>query len=412
MGIGGRGLSATTGKLSTANATSAGPSRSDLNCLSIPYSTTDGLPPQPIITCTATTKASSTAGRTNEAAIEKPTWFFGESTPCSNYMATVSPSTSATFPAPRTPQTAHHEGRSPRILSSCLPSPCLETCISSSAMQTPTQLKSKPWDIVNAQLTMRLSTRTNMMTKSGDSSCCSSTVHGATNVPHFVATTPIAIAETTAHPRPYNISLTPHPSSLRPHCLARDRLRLWQPHITRSRRDHMGSLVSISDGNIDRILTVLSHSHAQSTRETYGSSLLVFHVFCDTRAIPEEQHCPTSSVLILAFIAACSGLYSGKSLENYFYAVRAWHLLHGQPWHADADQCTLAMAGGKRLAPITSKRPKCAPFTIDILVAIHSTLDLSSPLHATVYVCLTTSFYTIARVGEFTVPSLHDFDPQ
>ncbi|KAG2056926.1 hypothetical protein BDR06DRAFT_1038034, partial [Suillus hirtellus] len=170
--------------------------------------------------------------------------------------------------------------------------------------------------------------------------------------------------------------------------------------------------INITDSNIDRIIMVLSHSHAQSTRETYGSSLLVFHVFCDTRAIPEEQRCPASSVLILAFIAACSGLYSGKSLENYFYAVRAWHLLHGQPWYADSDQCTLAMAGGRQLVPITSKRPKHTPFTIDILVAIHSTLDLSSPLHTAVYACLTTSFFTIAHVGEFTVPSLHRFDPQ
>lgn len=114
-------------------------------------------------------------------------------------------------------------------------------------------------------------------------------------------------------------------------------------------------LVRISDSDIDRIITVLSHSHAQSTWETYGSGLLVFHVFCDACKIPEEQRCPASSVLMLAFIAACSGLYSGKSLENHFYAVRAWHLLHGQPWLVNTDQCTLAISGGKRLTPITSK---------------------------------------------------------
>ncbi|KAG2338695.1 hypothetical protein BDR05DRAFT_978039 [Suillus weaverae] len=135
------------------------------------------------------------------------------------------------------------------------------------------------------------------------------------------------------------------------------------------------------DGNIDRIITVLAHSHATSTCETYGSGLLVFH----------EQHCPASSVLILAFIAACSGLYSGK--------IQAWHLLHGQPWLANHDQCTLALGGGKCLAPE-------APFTVDILIAIHLTLDLTTPLHTAVYACLTTCFYTIARIGEFTVPSL------
>lgn len=138
----------------------------------------------------------------------------------------------------------------------------------------------------------------------------------------------------------------------------------------------------------------------------------MFHVFCDAHAILEEQRCPASSVLILAFIAACSGIYSGKCLENYFYAIRAWHLLHGQPWLANSDQCTLAIGGGKHLAPLTLKRPKCAPFTVDILAAIHSTLDLSSPLHAAVFACLTTAFYSIARIGKFTVPSLNSFDQQ
>ncbi|KAG2049823.1 hypothetical protein BDR06DRAFT_1067416, partial [Suillus hirtellus] len=167
-----------------------------------------------------------------------------------------------------------------------------------------------------------------------------------------------------------------------------------------------------SDSDIDRIITVLSHSHAPSTWETYGSGLLVFHVFCDACAILEDQHCPASSVLILAFIAACSGLYSGKSLENYFYAIRAWHLLHGQAWLMNNDQFSLAISGSKRLAPITSKQPKRAPFTVDILVAIRSTLDLSSPLHAAIYACLTTSFYTITHIGEFTIPSLLNFNPQ
>jgi hypothetical protein len=32
---------------------------------------------------------------------------------------------------------------------------------------------------------------------------------------------------------------------------------------------------------------------------------------------------------MLAFIAACAGAYSGAALANYFYAVQAWHTLHG-----------------------------------------------------------------------------------
>ncbi|RXW17521.1 hypothetical protein EST38_g8332 [Candolleomyces aberdarensis] len=39
-------------------------------------------------------------------------------------------------------------------------------------------------------------------------------------------------------------------------------------------------------------------------------------------------------------------------------------------------------------------------------------LDLSDPLHSAVYACLTTTFYSAARLGEFVVKSLTAFDPQ
>ncbi|KAG2339083.1 hypothetical protein BDR05DRAFT_892318 [Suillus weaverae] len=90
----------------------------------------------------------------------------------------------------------------------------------------------------------------------------------------------------------------------------------------------------------------------------YGSGLLVFYVFCDACRIPEEQHCPASSVLLLAFIAICAGVYSGKTLANYFYTICAWHLLYGQPWLMHQAKITLALEGAKCLALPASKLPK------------------------------------------------------
>jgi hypothetical protein len=222
---------------------------------------------------------------------------------------------------------------------------------------------------------------------------------------------PLVTNLSNAIPRAYPLTLTPIPSSLRPHCLAKDRLRLWLPATARSRLDHHGSLVPVSEADLQRILTVIAHSHAPSTRESYGSGLLVFHVFCDARQIPEEQRCPASSVLLLTFIAACAGLYSGKTLENYFYAIRAWHLLHGSAWLANPQESSLALEGASRLAPPSSKRPKRDPFTIALILALRPVMDLTDPLQAATYACLTVSFFTIARTGEFTVPSLHAFDP-
>ncbi|KAG2747465.1 hypothetical protein P692DRAFT_20659153, partial [Suillus brevipes Sb2] len=202
----------------------------------------------------------------------------------------------------------------------------------------------------------------------------------------------------------------PLPSSLRPHCLAKDRLRLWRPLQGRTPYDHSGTHIPLSETDLNRILTVIGHSLAGGTKETYGSGLLVFHVFCDARGIPEEQRGPASSLLILAFIASCAGMYSGKTLDNYYYGVRAWHLLHGLVWLADPAQVASALEGGARFAPAKSTRPKRRPFTVATLLAIRSTLDLSSPLDAAVYGCLVTSFFCLARLGEFTTRSLTSFD--
>ncbi|KAG2066436.1 hypothetical protein BDR04DRAFT_1129987 [Suillus decipiens] len=138
---------------------------------------------------------------------------------------------------------------------------------------------------------------------------------------------------------------------------------------------------------------MISHSHTPSTRETYGSGLLVYHVFCDSHNVLEEQCCPASSTLLLAFIAS------------------SWHLLHGQPWLVNQAQASLTLEGAKHLALARSTCPKQAPFTIELLLTIHSYLDLSTPLHAAIYSCLTMSFFTLIHTGKFTVPSLKNFDP-
>ncbi|KAG2107916.1 uncharacterized protein F5147DRAFT_773900 [Suillus discolor] len=390
MGIGGHGLFAQAGKPSTDSKTLVGLSASASNSLFAPSSMPAPLARDYISSSSATTRALSMVGRMGEAGTEKQTLFFDKSMTYLNRAMMGPPSTCSTFPAETTPQMGPPGEFSRPTIYSYPQYHCLESYTSSSAMLTSPQAPGSTWATISAQMITRSPSTTR--TDTGRNNCGSSAPHGLTDGSRFISSTPIAVTHHNVPARPYDSRLTPNPSPLRPHCLARDRLRLWCPQVPRSRLDHTGSLVNISDNDIDCIITVLAHSHAPNTKETYGSGLLVFHVFCDAWNIPEEQRCPASPVLILAFIAGCSGLYSGKSLENYFYAIRAWHLLHGQPWLANHDQCALALAGGKRLAPPTSKRPKRAPFTVDLLIAIRSTLDLTSPLHAAVYACLTTSF--------------------
>ena len=183
-------------------------------------------------------------------------------------------------------------------------------------------------------------------------------------------------------PHKYSANLTPKISDLRPHCSARDRLRLWKPTFIRSPDDLK---VEITDEDLDRLITVINSSWQPATRETYGAGLLVFHVFCDLRLIPEESRCPADSLLMLTFISTCAGSYSGRTLANYFYAVRAWHTLHGAPWHMNAAEMKAALDGAAILAPPSSKRPKRGPMTLEIISSLATKFDLSKPLDAAVF---------------------------
>jgi len=154
------------------------------------------------------------------------------------------------------------------------------------------------------------------------------------------------------------------------------------------------------------------HAYAESTRECYGSGLLVFHVFCDSKLIPEEQRAPASHILISLFISEMAGHYSGKTVSNYVHGVRAWHTLHGVPWTLGGDtEIDTLLKAATSLTPPSRKRAKRDPYTIPLITSIRDHLNPNDPLDAAVFACLTTLFFTCARVGEFTIPRLDAFDP-
>ncbi|KIJ07167.1 hypothetical protein PAXINDRAFT_19632 [Paxillus involutus ATCC 200175] len=216
-------------------------------------------------------------------------------------------------------------------------------------------------------------------------------------------------------PQPYHHSLTPRPSTLRPHCLAKERLIRWipsaQPSHTASTQDRTSLVAPLSDAQLNRILFVMGASLAESTKATYGSGLLIFHVYCDLLDIPDERRCPISSQLLLTFLSSCAGAYSGSTLANYAAALRAWHILHSANWDINPNQLKTILEGAARLAPMSSKREPRKPYEPDIILQFRSHLNLNDPLDATVFACLTTVFFCVARLGEFTLPNLKDFDP-
>ncbi|KAG2153848.1 hypothetical protein DEU56DRAFT_907328 [Suillus clintonianus] len=68
------------------------------------------------------------------------------------------------------------------------------------------------------------------------------------------------------------------------------------------------------------------------------------------------------------------------------------------------------MSGIRRIGRPTKRRSERTPFTPDIIISIHNKLNLEDPKDAAIFACITTSFYSIARLGEFTVSAVKDFD--
>ncbi|KAG1855627.1 hypothetical protein DFJ58DRAFT_727441 [Suillus subalutaceus] len=235
---------------------------------------------------------------------------------------------------------------------------------------------------------------------------------------HFGAPLSNHAAEPPPLPKNYRTNLTPHPSNLHLHCLARDRLRMWHPAGTNPRQVQLAAAPAetqsdeVTDAQLEHILDVMGSSWVQSTKETYCAGLLVFYVFCDMNNIAEDQRCPVNPTLLLSFLSSCAGSYSGSALTNFAAAIRAWHMLHSRLWLISHSELKTLLEGAKAVAPESSKLPKCLPFTPDILSFICNHLNLNDPLDAAIFACLRTSFYCIAWLGKFTIKTIKGFDPR
>ncbi|KAG2048543.1 hypothetical protein BDR06DRAFT_984757 [Suillus hirtellus] len=106
-----------------------------------------------------------------------------------------------------------------------------------------------------------------------------------------------------------------------------------------------------------------------------------------------------------------AGLYSGKIVLNYVHSIHTWHILHSQPWTINDDKIMTLLKAANNLTPATSKKKKCQPYMVNFIKALLRKLDTNNPLIAAVHACLTITFYTMACVGEFTVPSINGFNP-
>ncbi|EGO01831.1 hypothetical protein SERLA73DRAFT_120479 [Serpula lacrymans var. lacrymans S7.3] len=96
-----------------------------------------------------------------------------------------------------------------------------------------------------------------------------------------------------------------------------------------------GLPTNLTPEDFAQIQDILSNAWASATRDTYGTGLLAFHIFCDKKAIPEVQRALASQVLLAAFVATIAGAYATSTICNYLARVRIWHILHGMVWNPD-----------------------------------------------------------------------------
>ncbi|KIK73781.1 hypothetical protein PAXRUDRAFT_177491, partial [Paxillus rubicundulus Ve08.2h10] len=139
-------------------------------------------------------------------------------------------------------------------------------------------------------------------------------------------------------PCPYKSGLTPKLSSLRPHCLAKDRLCLWIPASPSLCSASLPQPPPILETMLDRILHVIGASWTDSIKELYSTGLLIFHVYSNLNQVMEPKCCPISPTLLLTFLSSCTGAYSSSAIANYASTLHARHILHGHPWSIQPDE--------------------------------------------------------------------------
>ncbi|THH15554.1 hypothetical protein EUX98_g9445, partial [Antrodiella citrinella] len=208
----------------------------------------------------------------------------------------------------------------------------------------------------------------------------------------------------------FNILASPD----RPLCPAEERIRKWIPAgapapssiVSLDQRD-----TTLRQSEIERNKDVAIAAYAVNTLKLYGTGILIFEAFCDRSGISRTQRTPATSTIMITFVACIAGSYSGSAIRNYFFGIRAWHLVHGLPWTMNEDEITVVLRGAERLAPLSSKRKKRQPYTVEYMVKLVPLMNRQNPLDAAVLACLLTIFWSGSRVGEFTIPNLKAFKP-
>jgi hypothetical protein len=160
----------------------------------------------------------------------------------------------------------------------------------------------------------------------------------------------------------------------------------------------------------EHIKDLLTNAWQESTRTSYAAGLLTYHAICDQKNISEEVRAPASTDLIIAFVLAMAGSLADPTINNYISAIRTWHIIHHATWNIDHVTVDTALRAATVSAPPPkSANPPWQPVTINYLTAILNHLNKNHPLDAAIMACITTTFWSVSRLGKFTVQTINSF---
>jgi hypothetical protein len=150
-------------------------------------------------------------------------------------------------------------------------------------------------------------------------------------------------------------------------------------------------------------------AYAPNTKSTYAAGTLCFTQFCDTWGIDEEAWVLASYPLICAFIGEHKGRQAGSTICSWLSGLHAWHTVNHAPWFGDDEWVQLACIYANKEGT-KHKRPLCAPVSIEHLLALHRTLNLSVSFHAAIWALALCAFFSCCRLGELAVTTAAAFD--
>ncbi|EIN06969.1 DNA breaking-rejoining enzyme, partial [Punctularia strigosozonata HHB-11173 SS5] len=193
----------------------------------------------------------------------------------------------------------------------------------------------------------------------------------------------------------------------RPNVQAHERLRYWSTSYTQERERDVVDRLGLDIATAAKDAAI--EGWTKKTREVYAAGPLRFTQFCQEKGVPEALWMPADPFLIAAFIAHFQGSVGGSCIKSWLSGLKAWHDIHGAPWHGGSALVKLSRVGASRAGASHTKPPR-SPITIAHLRALEQGLTLTNPKDAAIWAVATNAFWGCRRLGELTVPSLGGFE--